>query len=130
MGVPFSVVPLAVRRGLCTAHLALIAVLSLLPARVFPPSATQVPGLDKVVHVLLYGVLGALLRWTLAREGEARPGPGWPAAAIGYGLLMEVAQLTLSGGSRSFSWADAVANAIGVIAAWIWAGWGLSRSRE
>ncbi|MDD3440651.1 MAG: hypothetical protein PHU50_04285, partial [Kiritimatiellae bacterium] len=63
MGLSFSVVSLAVRRGLCAAHAGLIAVLSLAPVWLFPPSAGSVPGLDKVVHFVLYGLLGALLRW-------------------------------------------------------------------
>ncbi len=130
MGVSVSVVPLAVRRGLCAAHLALIAVLSLVPARLFPPSATQVPGMDKVVHVVLYGVLGVLLRW--AAEGGAAWAKGWtlPLAGAGYGLLMEACQLCFSGGQRSFSWADALANLAGVMLFWHLAGRVLSANRR
>ena len=39
MGPSFSVVSLTVRRGLCAAHAGLIAVLSLVPVWLFPPSA-------------------------------------------------------------------------------------------
>jgi VanZ family protein len=124
------VVPLAIRRGLCAAHLALIAALSLLPPWWFPPPATQVPGMDKVVHVGMYGVLGALLRW--AAEGSPTWAKGWtlPLAGAAYGLLMEGCQLWFSGGRRSFSWADALANLAGVMIFWHLAGRVFSANRR
>ena len=113
--------PLVLRRWICAAHLALIAVLSLVPAWLFPPSLTEVPGIDKWVHVALYGVLGALLRWAAGvRIGAA----DWcrPAAGAGYGVLMEFLQLWFGGGTRSFSWADAMADLAGVAVFWLLAG--------
>ena len=113
--------PLGLRRWICAAHLALIAVLSLVPAWLFPPSLTEVPGIDKWVHVAMYGVLGALLRWAAgARIGAA---DWWrPAAGAGYGVLMEFLQLWCGGGTRSFSWADAWADLAGVVVFWLLAG--------
>jgi VanZ family protein len=112
--------PLRVRRGACVLHLLLIAVLSLLPSWLFPPSVTQIPGIDKWVHVAMYGLLGALLRWATGQGGRASPSSWWlPAAAAGYGLLMEFLQLQLSGGTRMFSWADAAANLVGVVVFWL-----------
>ncbi|NCA81154.1 MAG: hypothetical protein EOM72_00210 [Opitutae bacterium] len=115
--------PTGFRRWACAIHMALIAVLSLLPAWRFPPSLAQIPGADKWAHVAMYGVLGALFRW--AAELEEARSPRWllPAAAIGYGLLMEILQLTLRGGVRTFSWADAVANGVGAVGFW----WGMGR---
>jgi VanZ family protein len=127
MGVAFSVVPLAVRRGLCAAHLALIAVLSLLPARLFPPSASSVPGMDKVVHMVLYGLLGVLLRWAAASSRGGTSGWRLPLAGAAYGLLMEGLQGWLGWG-RSFSWGDAAANLAGVVLFWHAAGWFLDRA--
>ena len=110
--------PRSLRRWICTAHLALIAVLSLVPSWLFPPSVAQVPGIDKWVHVAMYGVLGVLLRWVTG--AKASLADWWrPAAGAGYGLLMEVLQLWLGGGTRSFSWADALANLAGVTVFWL-----------
>lgn len=116
--IRWTAVPFILRRGACAAHLVLIAGLSLLPAGLFPLAATRIPGMDKVIHVALYGVLGGLLRWA-ADEREAWAA-GWalPLAGAAYGLLMEGAQLWLSGGARSFSWGDALANLLGVVLFW------------
>ena len=110
---------LRMRRTICGVYMVLIAVLSLVPSWLFPPSLANVPGMDKWVHVAMYGVLGMLLRWTVGtRSGLAR---WWlPAAGAGYGLLMEFLQLWLCAGTRSFSWEDALANLAGVTVAWLW----------
>ena len=109
--------PLGIRRWACASHLALIAVLSLVPAWLFPPSVSEIPGIDKWAHVAMYGALGALLRW--AAGPAASPTSRWlPAAGVAYGFLMELLQLWISRGSRSFSWADAAANLVGVVLCW------------
>ncbi|HOO19985.1 MAG TPA: VanZ family protein [Kiritimatiellia bacterium] len=123
MGLLFSAVPQAIRRRLCAAHAGLIAVLSLVPAWMFPPSTGGVPGLDKAVHFVLYGVLGALLRWAQPPGRSGRRGAAWVAVAAGYGLLMEVLQLTLCAGSRGFSWRDALANTAGAAVGWLAIQW-------
>ena len=111
--------PMRSRRRACGFHLALIAVLSLLPAWLFPPSLAQVPGVDKWVHLAMYGVLGALFRWAAGTR------PGWrahlalPLAAAGYGLLMEILQLEIGGPGRMFSWSDAAANLAGAVLFWV-----------
>lgn len=76
------------------------------------------PGLDKLVHVALYAGLGLLLRW--AAEGRRGGAREWavPLAGAVYGLLLEVGQLVLTGGERTFSWGDALANLAGVELAW------------
>ena len=114
--------PLGIRRLACGGHLALIALLSLMPAWLFPPSDVSIPGVDKIVHLAMYGWLGVLLRWEASREGGRTAGNGHLTGAIGYGLLMEVLQL-LVGGGRMFSWGDAAANAAGVLLFWVGAGW-------
>jgi VanZ family protein len=104
---------------LCSLHLALITILSLLPAWFLPASVTGVVGLDKVVHAGLYGILGALVYWARAADRKGPPRAGWALGAMGYGVLMEVLQLTLSGVRRGFSWGDILANAVGVAAGWL-----------
>ena len=114
--------PMRVRRAACAVHLALIAVLSLAPAWLFPPSPPGVPGIDKAVHVGLYGVLGALLRWA-AGPGAGRRAAGWlPVAGAAYGFLLELLQPWIGGAGRTFNWGDAAANLAGVALFWLAAG--------
>lgn len=115
-------VPAVVRRWVCAAHLVVIAVLSLLPIWLFPPSISEIQGIDKIVHFAMYGLLGALLRW--AADGSQWGSRCWglPMAGAAYGLLMEGCQFWFSGGGRSFSWGDAVANWMGVMLFWWWIG--------
>lgn len=114
--------PLWIRRWVCASHLALIAVLSLVPAWLFPPSVSRIPGIDKWAHVAMYGALGALLRWAASPAAAARSSHWLPVAGVAYGFLMELLQLWISGGGRSFSWADAAANLAGVVLCWVAAG--------
>mgnify|MGYP003609286336 CR=1 FL=1 len=110
--------PMRIRRWVCAGHLALIAVLSLVPTWLFPPSISRVPGIDKWAHVAMYGVLGALLRWAAGPLAATRIFRWLPVAGVAYGFLMELLQLWISGGGRSFSWADAAANLAGVVVFW------------
>ncbi len=116
-------VAISVRRRICATYLMVLAALSLMPMWLFPPSISQIFGIDKLIHVGLYGILGALLRWAVEEEkkGWTR---GWilPLAGAGYGWLMECCQYGFSGGARSFSWGDAGANLLGVMLFWGWAG--------
>lgn len=112
--------PMRFRKWACSVHLALIAVLSLAPAWLFPPSPPGVPGIDKAVHVGLYGVLGALLRWAAGPRAERRAALWLPIAGAAYGLILEGLQPLIGGEGRSFSWGDAAANLIGVALFW-WA---------
>lgn len=114
--------PMRIRRWACASHLAVIALLSLLPAWLFPPSIAEIPGIDKWMHLAMYGVLGALLRW-VAGQGPLSPAArGLPAAGAGYGLVMEVLQPWIGGAGRAFNWEDAAANLAGVVLFWIAAG--------
>ena len=111
------------RWWICAVYLVLLAVLSLLPAWLFPSATTQVPGLDKLVHAGMYGVLGALFRWA-ADENKRWAARWWglPLAGAGYGLLMECCQYGCSGGARTFSMRDAGANLLGIMVVWGWTG--------
>ncbi len=121
--------PMTMRRWACAIHLALIAALSLVPAWLFPPSLSRIPGIDKWAHVAMYGILGALFRWAAGQE-KISPAARWlPVAGAGYGLLMEFLQRWISGGSRMFSWGDAVANLAGVVLFWFAAEWIMASGR-
>lgn len=118
---------LQIRRWICAVQMAAIAVLSLVPAWVFPPSPAGIPGIDKVVHVAMYGVLGALLRWAAGPWAATRAARWLPVAGAFYGLLLEGLQPWIGGAGRSFSWGDAAANLVGVVLAWLAAGRYLGR---
>ena len=80
-------------------------------------------GLDKIIHLGLYFVLGFLI---LVGEGKRRKETFYVSGAqyfgvviaILYGVLLEIYQLEMTQG-RSFDFGDAIANAIGVILGWI-----------
>lgn len=93
---------------------AIIFVLSSLPGSAYPP--TDLVNADKLVHVAIYGLLGAL-----AARG-LRLGWGWHrvrtilVAALGsilYGLSDELHQWFVPG--RNADWRDLVADAVGAV---------------
>jgi VanZ family protein len=96
---------------------ALIPLLSLLPPSAFAEVSWMegVPNMDKIVHAILYGAQTLLLigAWRSFRDGpRVRICIGSALIAAGYGALMEVLQRTLTH-TRSFSWGDMAANAVG-----------------
>ncbi len=96
-------------------YLTALTVASLLPSTAMPEDIPLFPGADKIIHILMYAGLAGLLRWTLADRLRA---PlkllGLILVASAYGLLLEILQHTLT--TRSFEWADAIANTLGAIA--------------
>ena len=114
-----------VRAWICGAYVGLITAISLVPAGLFPPSLPQLPGMDKVVHLGMYGVLGMLMRWVAAGSLTWERRWALPLAGAVYGLLLEGAQQALAGSGRAFSWGDAAANLAGVGLGW----WGAERRR-
>ncbi len=119
-------VPLPVRWTVYVLYLGLVALLSLVPADVFPARATRLPGADKVVHFAMYGGLAVLLRWTLAGRPVTGRRYGWALGmALGYGVLMEAMQHFFTGGTRAFAVSDIVANTVGAVLCWFAAGWWL-----
>ena len=121
--------PLWIRKWICAVHLAVIAFLSLAPAWLFPPSPPGLPGIDKVVHVGLYGVLGALLRWAAGPWAERRAALWLPVAGAAYGFLLEWLQPWIGGAGRTFSWGDAAANLAGIGLFWLATGRLLGRGK-
>jgi VanZ family protein len=95
---------------------ATIFVLSALPGSAYP--RTDLPNADKLVHVLIYGTLGALCSRALLRgRQELRLPSGLSlvaaAAALAalYGVSDEIHQLFVVG--RSADWRDVAADAAG-----------------
>ncbi len=99
--------------------IALIPLLSLLPARFFKHIAGPhpPPGVDKIVHALLYAALASALFHTLSTVNKTRYSYALriTLAATCYGLVMEICQRFLTH-SRSFDPFDALANAFGAFA--------------
>ncbi len=95
---------------------------SLAPARVFEGvyHLLPFPHFDKLIHFLLYGGLVAIARWTASARWNIRPGYGIIlAAAIGYGVLIEILQGMLVAYHRSFEYGDILANSLGAIYFWV-----------
>ena len=106
------------RYGPAAMMVALIPALSLLPSGFFrsiagPPAF---PGMDKLVHALMYAALAAALFHALSSGARVRFSRVicLVAAASLYGLAMEVCQKALTR-SRAFDPLDALANAVGAL---------------
>ena len=110
---------LAVHGALSRGVFAVVVLVSL--AVLFAPAddvPSAPPGVDKLVHLLLFAALAGSGRWAGARAGVLG------VLLVGYGALSEVVQ-GVSALERSASVADWVADAIGVLAGllgWAWAG--------
>ena len=107
------------RYGPAAVMTALIPALSLLPSRFFsqveaplPP----IPGLDKIVHALMYAALTAAYLHTLPVRKRANLGTVLCVALISavFGLVMELCQKWLTT-TRSMDPYDELANATGAL---------------
>lgn len=108
------------RYGPAVAMTLLIPVLSLLPARFFAPASAPLPpmpGMDKLVHAILYAALTAAYLHALApiRRSDLAAVLPLAVAATVYGAAMEVCQ-SLFTDSRATDPLDALANLTGVLA--------------
>ena len=110
---------LAVHGALSRGAFAVAVLVSL--AVLFAPAddvPSSPPGVDKLVHLLLFAALAVSGRWAGARAGVLG------ALLVLYAAVSEVVQ-GISALERSASVADWVADAIGVLAGligWAWAG--------
>lgn len=88
-----------------------------------PPAAMSFPGADKLYHFGSYLLLTLLLLlaavWRPGRGSGALPDKGMVVlvGAVTLGIVLELGQLLVS--ERSAHIFDAVANMVGVTAAWI-----------
>lgn len=110
---------LAVHGALSRGVFAVVVLVSL--AVLFAPAddvPASPPGVDKVVHLLLFAALAASGRWAGARAGVLG------VLLVAYAAVSEVVQ-GVSTLDRSASVADWAADVVGVLAgllAWAWAG--------
>ena len=110
---------LAVHGALSRGVFAVVVLVSL--AVLFAPAddvPSSPPGVDKLVHLMLFAALAASGRWAGVRAGVLA------GSLVVYAAVSEVVQ-GLSALERSASVADWVADVVGVLAgllAWAWAG--------
>lgn len=113
----------------------LIAALSLLPAHFFKQVSEPLPplpGMDKLVHALMYAALTAayLHALTRARRGRLAPVLRIVLFATLYGIAMEVCQKLFTT-SRTMDPLDALANAAGALTcALLMYAWSLRRANR
>lgn len=91
---------------------ALLFILSSVPGDSYPQIGIW--NIDKLAHVAIYAVLGALVLRSLLRTGAARRGGALALAAAlaaGYGVTDEIHQLFVR--NRYCDWRDALADAVG-----------------
>lgn len=112
------------RVGGAGAAFVLVAVLSLYVLFWPDPegSGLRVPGADKVVHAVLFGLLAGTARLRFGPAGQVL------AAVLGYAAVSEVVQAVLLRG-RSGDLLDLVADVAGALAGWLLAGrWAAARA--
>jgi VanZ family protein len=103
------------------APLAYLAAIFVQSSFELPPQPEALPdNIDKVLHLLEYGILGFLLQRGIAVGLRKPEWTFWVAAAAGaiYGCTDELHQLFVPG--RSASWGDVAADVVGSLAgAWL-----------
>lgn len=93
--------------------------ITLLPGNNIPD--VSIPGLDKLVHFLIFGILMFLMLYDFRKIQKPKAACLNLVSAsfifcIGYGILIEVAQHYIPG--RSFSVQDIMADSAGIVAAY------------
>ena len=103
------------RKTLAALYLAVVAILSLMPAKDLP-RFTIFPEIDKLVHFSMYFGLAILACWSLEIDRK-RMAPIYLllSGVFFYGVLMEILQRTMHNG-RNFEFRDMIANLSGAIA--------------
>jgi len=101
------------------AWMALLTILSLVPADNLDMDGPDIPYLDKWAHLgfyLIAMVLGALFLMEQHRPGKVRKRPLMVLGIllVGYGMIIEFLQ-GISGQQRSAEWWDLAANIMGII---------------
>ena len=103
--------------------LAVIIYATLFPDPVWPEEAPAIPGLDKIIHAVMFGGFAGALAFDYARKKpRRRPGLGVMACmcliSLGVGGLIELVQEAMHIG-RSGDWYDFIADAAGVAVAFV-----------
>lgn len=99
---------------------AFIVLLSLIPSSSMPESRLFAIGfLDKIVHMGMYGSLGLLALFERRCKQQCFFNEFlFLLALFALSLLMEILQATVVA-TRSAEWLDLVANALGLVGAWL-----------
>ena len=103
---------MTLRWAVAVSWIALVVTASVLPGEAFEPPSF--PGADKIAHLLMYGIMAALMHHAVRRPCLTC-GALVTALCGLIGGLMECAQLAVPG--RFASLADAFANVLGAAAA-------------
>jgi VanZ family protein len=123
--------PIWTRMALAFGYLVLISFLSLSTSSSLFQLSPDIPGFDKLVHFLMYGGLGALLRWVFWNHAFKNIKSVWILGGVFvYGFLMEILQALVTDGERFFAWGDTWANIAGAVVFWVLAGYVLRRLEE
>jgi hypothetical protein len=85
------------------------------PAKTFHDFGQIFPFQDKIIHLAIFGIFSALIRWSIPNPW----GRGWKAGGImlilmAYGAGTECVQALILSLGRSFEWADILMDCIGV----------------
>ncbi len=105
----------AVRWGSCAAYAALVLYLCLASHPPVPQRVTLIPYFDKVGHFCMYAGLMFFLEWAGALKRLKHPDLTFGSFAAVFGMLVEVAQGTLTQ-TRAFDLGDEAANIAGILA--------------
>lgn len=121
-------IPGWLRTGFTVVYLMGVTWVSLSTSLTFP-STLSFSASDKIFHLLVYGILGGLMRWVFWGHlmGAVRS-LSILAAVCGYGVIMEIAQEMFTKGMRQFDPLDIAANSLGAVLFWVFTGFVLNRS--
>jgi VanZ family protein len=112
------------RWALTAAFWVLANLLLLTPSQTFRDVGQFLPFQDKIVHLAIFGVLAALIRWSIPTLWSR----GWKGGLVLlvlmlYGAGTECLQTLFSGLGRSFEWGDILMDCIGVVVGQLLCGW-------
>ncbi len=102
---------------------AVIIYATLFPDPVWPDDAPAIPGLDKIIHAIMFGGLAGAFAFDYARK-KPRQKPGRRVmvymclVSLAFGGLIELLQTAMHIG-RSGDWCDFIADAVGVAVAFV-----------
>jgi len=103
-----------IRKSIAALYLAVVAILSLMPARDLP-HITVFQWFDKLVHFSMYFGLSFLACWSLSiSRNRMKPIYLLLLGVFLYGVLMEILQRTMHNG-RNFEFRDMIANLTGAV---------------
>lgn len=111
------------RWALTVAFWGLVNFILFLPSQSFRDIGQVFPFQDKIVHVAIFGILAALIRWSIPNPwGRGWKGIGVVLILILYGIGTECLQALFVSLGRSFEWTDILMDSIGVVAGMVLCG--------